>query len=469
MSDESGGPTTEQAVVWALAAEVPAGWKRIDAAFALTVGTRAAAVGYSDGRQDLTVDPSESLLNLAAEHRRVSAASGGPWWRMLVTLTGSGKADVGYDYGEEPFPESQLLPPEAYLADLEQFPRDRVPVWLGAYTAHGQRQRRGARQAAAQVRADRDEQVWAVLAENEFPPLPIVRARWATISAAFVAVGSEWGPRILSWGGIFEGAARSGSTLATLPHGRAVLSGGVWNSPELDAVYNENTPMPEFYAGAPGWVTDEVLNPRAAAGLLSFCYWWDAGRWYRGESPPAEGCAAAIPAIWTAAVVRDIVTGLVRESGGTADPAATTVLISAAESGAVTRTALDAVFGVEHDIDGAFHQYALAGLVSMRPEPMPAEQAISYVRDYITGRGLDTTGYPLAQLTAERFSVGWMLYVPVPDGEMAIGRAVFYVADDGTLEHSTSSSLPATVIAEHERAFAERYGPREDGASSRAG
>lgn len=461
MADEPGVLTTEHPLIRALVAEVPTGWQRIDAAFALTVTERTAIVVCSDGRRTLTAHPSETVLDLARDHRMQVTPSGGPWWRMLVTLTGSGGIEVEYDYGEVPFPESQLFAPEAYRTDIETFPRERVPVWLGAYIGHDDRQRRDARQAAAQARTDRDNRVWAVLAENEFPPFPVLWARWATISAAFVAVGSEWGPRILPWTAVFEGSARSGSTLSILPNGRAVLSGGVWNAPELDAVYNDGAPMPGFFAGAPDWVTDEVLNPRAAAGLLSFCYWWESGRWHRGESPSAEHCATALPGIWTAETVREIVTGLVGETGVSADPDAAATLIAAAETGTVTRTVLAGVFTGEHDIDGAFHQYSLAGLVSTRPEPIPAGQAIAHVRDYITGRGLDSTGYPLAHLTAERFSVGWMVYVPVPAGEMAIGRAVFYVADDGTLEHSSSSVPPATAIAQHERAFADRHGPAD--------
>ncbi|NEW48368.1 hypothetical protein GV789_28780, partial [Nocardia cyriacigeorgica] len=40
-------------------------------------------------------------------------------------------------------------------------------------------------------------------------------------------------------------------------------------------------------------------------------------------------------------------------------------------------------------------------------------------RDYIVTRGLDTTGYPLSELTAHRINIGWMVYVPVPDGEIS--------------------------------------------------
>ncbi|MEU4315349.1 hypothetical protein [Nocardia sp. NPDC024068] len=459
MPDQPYEPTPDHPLIRALVTEAPAGWERIDAVFALTVTAQHAVVVHSDGRQVLSSQPSETVLELAREHRRQHAGPGGPWWRMLLTLTGSGEPEVEYDYGEDPFPESQLFPPEAYRADLEAFPRSEVPVWLGAYIGHGDRQRRGAQQAAAQVRADRDKRVWPTLVENEFPPLPILWARWATISAAFVAARSEWGPRILPWTGVFEGAARAGSTLYTLPHGRAVLSGGVWDAPELDAAYNHGAPIPDLYAGAPGWVCDETLNTRAGMGLLSFCYWWDGGRWYRGESPSSIQCATALPGVWTADIVRDLVVGLAGGGGFAAHAEKAAALVSAAEAGVVTRTALEDVFTGDHDIDGAFHQYELAGLASTRPEPIPAEQAISFVRDYITGRGLNTAGYPLTRLTAERFSVGWMVYVPVAEGEMAIDRAVFYVSDDGTLEHSTSSTSPAAAVAEQERAFTERHGP----------
>ncbi|MEU4315346.1 hypothetical protein [Nocardia sp. NPDC024068] len=458
LSDTPALLTTDHPLIRSLTAEAPAGWQRLDAAFALTVATGVATVVCSDGRNAVSLQPSESVLELAREHRTQSVSPDGPWWRLLFTVTAAGELEVEYDHGAEPFPESQLLSPEAYRADLEAFPRDRIPVWLGAYIEHGDRQRRGARQAAEETRADLAKGVWPVLAENEFPPFPIVWARWATLAAAFVAIGSDWGPRVLPWTGVFEGAARSGSTLSVLPHGRAVLSGGVWNAPELDAVYNGNAPMPEFYAGAPEWVTDEVLNPRAGAGLLSFCYWWDAGRWYRGGSSAARECATALPGMWTAEIVRDIVAGLIGDSGGAAAPEQITALVDAAESGAVTRDLLGRVFAGDHDLDGALHQYALAGLASTGPGPMPADRAIAHVRDYITGRGLDTTGYPLTELTAERFSVGWMVYVPVSGSEMAIGRAVFYVADDGTLEHSSSSVPPATAIARHEQSFAARHG-----------
>ncbi|WP_063048465.1 hypothetical protein [Nocardia arthritidis] len=461
MADEPGGLTVGHPLARALAAHAPTGWQRVDAVFAVTVVGEIAQLVYTVGGQVISVDPPEPVLSIVREHRAIAADAGAePWWRLLLAMTSSGEIEVAYDYGDEPFPDGQLFVPEAYRADLAAYPRAKVPVWLAAYIGHGDRQRRTPQQAAAQARTDRAEKVWAVLAENEFPPFPQMWARWTTIAAAFVAANSEWGPRMLPWVGVFEGTSRGGSTLHALPAGRAVLSGGVWNAPTLDAVYNAGAPMPELYGGAPDWVADPVLNPRAASGLLSFCYWWEAGRWYRGQSPPAQECAPAVPGMWTRETAIKIVAGLLAESVGREAPEAIGALLSAAEAGRVTRSALVAVFGDDgrYDIDGALYQFSAAGLLSTVPEPMPAEQAISRVRDYITGRQLDTTGYPLSQLSADRFRFGWMVHVPA-HANAQTRRAIFYVADDGEFAHSSSAVDPERFVAAFEQRFLDRHGP----------
>lgn len=458
MAYDPGGLTAEHPLARALAAHAPTGWQRVDAVFAVTVVSEIAQLVYTVGEQVMPVDPPEPVLALVREHRALAAGAGAePWWRMLIAMTSAGDIEVAYDYGDEPFPDGQLFVPEAYRADLEAYPRQKVPVWLAAYIGHADRQRRTPQQAAAQARADRAEGVWAVLAENEFPPFPQMWARWTTIAAAFVAAKSEWGPRMLPWVGVFEGTARGGSTLHALPAGRAVLSGGVWNAPPLDAVYNAGAPMPELYGGAPDWVADPVLNPRAASGLLSFCYWWEAGRWYRGQSPSAQECAPAVPGVWTRDTTIKIVAGLRAEN---TDTDAVDALLSAAEAGRVTRAELAAVFGDDdrYDIDGALYQFSVAGLLSTLPEPMPAEQAISRVRDYITGRQLDTTGYPLSKLTADRFRFGWMVHVPAPENAQPRGP-VFYLTDDGEFAHSSSSVDQRRLIAAFEQRFLDRHGP----------
>ncbi|KAF0848280.1 hypothetical protein [Nocardia caishijiensis] len=350
------------AVIGALARFGPRGWVRCEAVIALAVGSGVARVDWYDRQgESLRSDLPEDVLDLVREQRvRESEHVRGPWWRLIVRATAEGGSEFEYDYGEEPFPDDQLLLPQAYLADLQAFPRARVPVWLAAYVRQEQSQRRSARQAAARARATG---VAAARAADGLPELAVMWARWAALSAAFVAGGLEWGPRVFPSMGIFEGDRRSGSTLYLLPGDRAVLSGGVWNAPDLEAAYNGTGVLPDYYAGAPEWVANQVLNPRAANGLLSFCFWWDRGRWYRGESAEVEQLTMAMPGIRTAeAVVDAVCAGAASGFGAVRRPAAA-VLVSAAEGGAVTRDLLTEAFGSRADIDGAWYQLSLAGLV----------------------------------------------------------------------------------------------------------
>ncbi|MFE3442571.1 hypothetical protein ACFXNW_06035 [Nocardia sp. NPDC059180] len=444
-----------------LAAAAPQGWQRLTARFAMTTAMEMGHVVFADeNQQPVPVQPSAEILDLVRGQRHISAELGdGPWWRLTLTLTTAGELEVDYDYGDEPFPDDQLFPPEAYAADLQSYPRESLPVWLAAYLTHAGRQFRSPRDAAVQARADRAQDRRGVQSGNDLPEFPLMWARWAVLSAAFVAAGSEWGPRILPALGMFEGSRRSGATLYALAGGRAVLSGGVWNAPELDAAYNGDAQLPQVYAGAPEWVANPVLNPRASSGLLSFCYWWEGGTWYRGESPGADGIAAAVPGFWSFGTVVDVVLRLVTAEPEEPQRRAVSALLSAAEVGVATRDTLVEVFGddAEFDIDGAFYQLTLAGVALLLPEPMPQEQAIARVSGHIVGAGLDAAGYPPQDLVAERISGGWMVYVPAPDGELAIGRTIFYLADDGVLEQSTSSTAPTRYIAEFEQRFQQRH------------
>ncbi|WP_223885278.1 hypothetical protein [Nocardia colli] len=440
----------------------PDGWQRLEAVFAVTVAAEVALAVFTDDEERMArAYPPEEVLTLVRQHRHVSAQlSDGPWWRYTMTLTSSGQVEVDYDYGDEPFPDEQLFAPEIYRADLEVYPRDVLPVWLAAYIGHADRQSRTPQEAAVQARADRDAGRRGALAANDFPAFPLLAARWAVIAAGFVAAGSPLGPRVLpalSW---FEGSKRSGSTLYTVPGGRAVLSGGVWNAPELNAVYNEGVPMPALYAGAPEWVANPVLNSRAASGLLSFCYWWEGGNWYRGMSPIADELSDAVPGMWSPESVVDIVSGLIAESPSPRLRQAVANLVSAAEIGVVTRSTLVDVFGEDgtFDIDSALYQLTMAGVTMTVPEPMPQEDAIARVRQFILNSGMDTSRYPMDGLRADRISIGWMVYVPTAPGEIAIGRALFYIADDGVLEQSSSSVAPSLYIAEFEQRFQRRHG-----------
>lgn len=91
-----------------------------------------------------------------------------------------------------------------------------------------------------------------------------------------------------------------------------------------------------------------------------------------------------------------------------------------------------------------------------QPPKLPRDEAITRVREYILDCGMDTAGYPLSKLVADRFSCGWLVYVPVPKGEIAIGRALFYIADDGVLEPSSSSVAPRMFVVGFEQRFRER-------------
>ncbi len=308
------------------------------------------------------------------------------------------------------------------------------------------------------MRADRSAGVRAVAVDGQLPEPQVLWARWAVLAAMFVAVGSRRGPRIAPSVGIFESAGHSGSTLTLLPGDRAVLSGGVWDAPVLDAAYNGNGRMPKLFAGAPDWVADPVLNPRALTGLLSFCYWWDSGRWYRGESDPIPECAAALPAIWTVTTVADIVLRLL---GGRPESHRESVelLVSAAQAGAVTRELLVHAIGddADNDIDGALFQLMLADLVADRRATIRESDVLDLVRDHIRRRGYDTSKYSLSALRADRLDMGWVVRSPAPDGEMALDRAVFYVADDGVVERSTSSVPLSVFVADFERRFRIRH------------
>lgn len=440
-----------------LAAVAPEGWRRVDAVFASTVTADVGFAVFSDDRQHaVRWTPGPEVLALVREHRQLSAALGdGPWWRLLLGLTSAGELEADYDYGDEPFPDDQLFAPEIYRADLEVYPRRSLPVWLAAYLRHGDRQQRAPGVAAARARADRQAGVSARPVDG-LPPFPLMAARWAVLCAAFTAARSEWGPRLLPGLRWFEGATRSGSSLHALPGGRAVLSGGVWNAPELDRAYNGADELPELFRGAPEWVADQVLNHRAGAGMLTFCYWWDGRRWYSGDSPDPAAITDAIPGVRDSDTVARIVTGVLGPEPSGAQRAAAAALVTAAEAGSVTLPGLAAVFPEDgdFDLDTAFYQLVMGGVTA--PEPLSAAEALDRVGRYLTDSDADISGYSVAELRAERVDAGWMVYVPVEPGEIAVGRAIFYLADDGVLERSSSSVAPSRYLP----GFAERFRER---------
>jgi len=353
----------------------PPGWRRLDAVFALTVTVESARVEFAGPQRVTRLEVPEPVLALVRGYREELAAAGAePWWRLLLWANASGDIDYDYDYGDEPFPADQLFRPEAYRADVAAYPRPRLPVWLAAYMGHADRQSRRPRRAAAAVVADRARGVTARPVDEELPPFPQLWARWATISAVHVAVSSDRGPRVVPSNGWFEsgGAGSSGSTLYAVSGGRAVLSGGVWDAPALNAAYNGGIDLPNLYAGAPDWVTNAVLSPRAAVGLLSVCFWWDGRRWYCGESPSVQQCGVAMPEIWNAHTAIEAVARLLSADPSTRLRTAVARLLTAAERGEITRELVADTFGGAGDIDAAMRQLTAAATVLSRPNRVRA-------------------------------------------------------------------------------------------------
>jgi hypothetical protein len=348
-------------IVQQLAQLGPRGWERFSAVFAFTVSAEVAQLRFwSDDHAGMVPVP-ETIAQLVRQQREVAAAMpAGPWWRLLLDVTDRGEMTADYDYGDEPFPDDQLLAPEHYRDDLDTYHRAQVPVWLAGYVA-GPVQSRDPGQAAAQIAADSDAARTATSSED-LPALPDLWARWAVLSAVYAGVKSEWGPRIYPGYGWYESDHRSGSTLYVLPGDRAVVSGGKWNSTLLENAYNGGEPLPELYAGAPAWVNDTVLNTRNRNGLLSFCYWWADGRWYRGATDTAAEVGDSLPSVWTA---DQTVEAMISETGPGAQERCRT-LLTAASNQTATHPDVAAIFTnhPEADVAAAVNQLSLAGLLA---------------------------------------------------------------------------------------------------------
>lgn len=350
-------------IVQQLAQLGPPAWHRFHAEFAFTASAEVAQLRFwSDGHSGLVPVP-ETIAELVRRQRHVAARMpAGPWWRLLLTVSNRGETTVEYDYGDEPFPDDQLLRPEHYRNDLATYPRPRVPVWLAGYVAGHTAQGRPPHLAQVSVPADAAAGRGAGAAP-EIPALRDIWARWAVLSAAHVGVGSDWGPRIHPGYAWYESDRRSGSTLFVLPGERAVLSGGRWNSPLLDAAYNGPAPLPALYVGAPAWVTDSVLNTRNRNGLLTFCFWWTNGQWLRGATDTSDELDGPLPAVRTP---EDTVRAMASQTGaGTGEQCL--ALLTAATQHSATPGDVAAILPGRSDAEvaSAIDQLSLAGVLSL--------------------------------------------------------------------------------------------------------
>jgi hypothetical protein len=123
-------------IVQQLAQLGPPGWEWLSAEFAFTVSAEIAHLRFWSGNQPYVVPVPEWVAALVRRQRHIAAQmSAGPWWRLLLTVTNRGQTTVNYDYGDVPFPDTQLLPAEHYRNDLQTYPRSHVPEWLAEYIA----------------------------------------------------------------------------------------------------------------------------------------------------------------------------------------------------------------------------------------------------------------------------------------------------------------------------------------------
>ncbi|CAM4525320.1 hypothetical protein NONI108955_43155 [Nocardia ninae] len=334
----------------------PPRWEQLRLGFSVSVAAVSGDAVFLVDDAPVAVEIPADARELVQALRAVTVLPGErAWWQVTLVRDRTGSTSYEFGYGDVAFPVDRLLPTAAYRADLEHFPRERLPVWLaGRLRVEARAQQLP--QMLTQARLDR-----APATSVRFLSAQTVWARWATVAAAAVAIGTEWGPRIFGATAVFEGTDGSGSTLHLLPRGRAVLSGGLWNAPELDAAYNDGAPIPEYYAGVPDWLDGSVLNHRAFTAQLSFCYWWDGADWSSGQSPEPTTIGPAIPGVWTPATVVDIVCAVL---GTSASRPAVEDLLTAAESGSVTSDLAEAAFATEDytDVPAAWSQLALAGL-----------------------------------------------------------------------------------------------------------
>ncbi|WP_162907128.1 hypothetical protein [Allorhizocola rhizosphaerae] len=340
----------------------PPGWHRLSAEFAFTVSSEIAQLRFWTGDRSGLVPVPLAIAELVRQQREVAARMpAGPWWRLLLAVTNRGETTVEYDYGDEPFPDDQLVEAGHYRNDLAAYPRPRLPVWLAGYVAGPAAQGRDPHRAGVAAIADITARRAATL-DGRLPPLGEIWARWAVLSAVEAGIGSGWGPRIYPSYGWYENDRRSGATLFLLPGARAVLSGGKWNSALLEAAYNGGRPQPDLYTGAPAWVNDTVLNTRNRNGLLSFCFWWANGRWHRGTTDTSGDLDAPVPPVWThAETVRAMAVQTGPGSEGRCE-----ALLTASASHRATFGEVAALLAHKPgaDVYAAANQLSLAGLLA---------------------------------------------------------------------------------------------------------
>lgn len=458
-------------VVQSIAQAAPADWESMHAAFSFAGGAEIAQIVILTPDGPVRMPITSALIEPIRVHRIRSIAEQGPWLRLLFDCDASGALQVQFDYGETRIPEDQLLPPEAYLRDFEEYPRADAALWLLAYMGNEGHQLRSAAQARQQETAVDD----ARLSDDEIPPFARLWARVAVLSAVCRGANTSVGPRADPSFQLYLGE-NGGCTLARLPGNRAVLSGGRDDSHLLAAAYKGAIVWPDLYRHAPTWLHNLYLDPRTARGLLSFCYWWDGDHWYRAElseaTPLAQGqdpwkqtdeIARGVPGVWstdsTANLVKSVIASIGVELSDKNHYAALD-LVRAAEARIVSEAHLTGLFTgavpESFDLAEALAQFDATDVLLPNYRPIDQSTAKQLVVDFCYANGIDTTNYSLDRLVADRWDTGWQVFVPVAEGEISIGRSFFLVADDGVVEQASTSSPPSEIAYTFASRFAER-------------
>lgn len=459
-------------VVQSIARVAPPGWEHIHAAFSLAGGAEIVNVVISTPGGRVRMSITSDIIEPIRTHRMVTIGERGPWLCLQFDCDHTGALQVAFDYGDTEIAPELLLPPEAYLRDFQEFRRPDAPVWLLAYMGNEGQQLR----TAAAARAANSAAGEARAADDEVPAFGGLWARFAVLSAVCRATGAAAvGLRADPAFQVYMGD-NGGCTLARLPGNRAVLSGGRNDSPLLSAAYKGAFAWPDLYRGAPAWLNNLYLDPRAGRGLLSFCYWWDGLHWYRSELAQdrplggiehlwtlADEIACGVPGVWTAettaTLVKDVLTRI-GEQPSEKNHYAAIDLVRAAESRIVSESHLVRLFLDEvpaaFDIAEALAQFDAADVLLPYFPPIDQFTAKDLVATFCRSNQIDTVNYDLDHLAASRLDMGWQVFAPVTDGETAIGRAVFLVADDGVIEHASTSVPPS----QNESVFADRFAKR---------
>lgn len=345
---------------------VPVGLEKLQGVFSMAGDEVFAQVLALTAERAYSVPVGSEVFELIRRHRSLTVGSDGPWLRLLLDSDDATDLRIGLDYGDAEIPADQLLPADAYRQDIARYPRPNIPVWLLAHIGNEGRQLRSAAEARGAARAGID----VMVADNDLPSLPMLWARIAALAAVCRGVGATVGSRTDPSFQQYFGED-GGCILARLPGDRAILSGGRDDSRLLSAAYRGLAAWPDLYRGAPTWLHNLYLDPRAAAGRLSFCYWWDDGHWYRAALPDAavpdgeipswdrtEEIAGGVPAVWTSAATAELITKALTQIGveqTDRSAAAALELVRASERQTASEQHLAELFG-----DGVLQAFDMA-------------------------------------------------------------------------------------------------------------